>query len=155
ESLYQKWEGTGYFTADPKKPGEHYSIVIPPPNVTGVLHIGHALNNTLQDILTRWRRMQGRNTLWVPGTDHAGIATQHVVERKLRSEKIDPRALGREAFVERVWEWKEHHGSTIIRQLKRIGCSCDWTRERFTMDPGLSRAVRIVFKALFDEGLIY
>ncbi len=153
--LYAQWESAGYFHADPARGGTPHTIVIPPPNVTGVLHIGHALNNTLQDILTRFRRMQGRNALWMPGTDHAGIATQHVVERKLRAEKIDPRALGREKFIEKVWEWKEHHGSTIIRQLKTLGCSCDWERERFTMDAGLSRAVRVVFKRLFDEGLIY
>jgi len=155
EPLYAGWEAAGAFTAHPEAPGEAFSIVIPPPNVTGVLHVGHALNNSLQDILARWRRMQGRNVLWLPGTDHAGIATQHVVERRLREQGIDPRALGREEFLRRVWRWKEQHGSTIIRQLKALGCSCDWTRERFTMDEGLSRAVRLVFKALYDEGLIY
>ncbi|MBI1783780.1 class I tRNA ligase family protein, partial [Candidatus Sumerlaeota bacterium] len=155
ERHYAAWEKAGYFRADPAHPGAPFTIVIPPPNVTGMLHIGHALNGTLQDILTRWRRMQGRNALWLPGTDHAGIATQHVVERKLRADKIDPRALGRDEFIKRVWEWKEQYGSTIIRQLKSIGSSCDWSRERFTMDPGLSRAVRVVFKRLYDEGLIY
>ena len=155
ERLYAQWEEAGYFHAEPARGGEGYSIVIPPPNVTGILHLGHALNGTIQDILVRWRRMQGRNTLWLPGTDHAGIATQHVVERKLREEGIDHRDLGRDEFIRRVWEWKERHGSAIIRQFKSLGCSCDWQRERFTMDEGLSRAVRVVFKRLFDEGLIY
>jgi valyl-tRNA synthetase len=153
--IYESWEREGYFVADPKRPGKPYAIVIPPPNVTGFLHIGHALNNALQDILIRWRRMQGYNVLWVPGTDHAGIATQHVVERDLRKQGIDRRDLGREKFLERVWAWKEQYGSRIIHQLKRLGCSCDWSRERFTMDAGLSRAVATVFKRLFDEGLIY
>ena len=155
-ALYQKWEAAGYFHADVMGAKEPFTIVIPPPNVTGYLHIGHALNNTLQDILIRWRRMQGRDALWVPGTDHAGIATQHVVERQLREkEGLDRRDLGREKFLERVWEWKEQYGSRIIRQLKRLGSSCDWERERFTMDAGLSRAVMTVFKRLFEEGLIY
>jgi valyl-tRNA synthetase len=153
--IYETWERDGRFTADADAPGEVYSIVIPPPNVTGFLHIGHALNNMLQDALIRWRRMQGRNVLWVPGTDHAGIATQHVVEKALRAEGKDRREMTREAFLERVWLWKEEYGSRIIRQLKRLGCSCDWTRERFTMDAGLSRAVAMVFKRLYDEGLIY
>jgi valyl-tRNA synthetase len=153
--IYEEWESGGRFTADAENPAEPYTIVIPPPNVTGFLHVGHALNNALQDILTRWRRMQGRNTLWLPGTDHAGIATQHVVERALRAEGKDRRELGREAFLERVWAWKEVYGSRIICQLKRLGCSCDWSRERFTMDEGLSRAVATVFKRLYDEGLIY
>ena len=129
--------------------------MIPPPNVTGSLHIGHALNSTLQDILVRWMRMSGRNTLWVPGTDHAGIATQNVVERQLAKENIDRHALGREKFVEKVWEWKKEYGGRIINQLKRMGASCDWERERFTMDEGLSRAVREVFVTLYEEGLIY
>ncbi len=155
-AIYERWEKAGHFHPDPAATGEPYTIVIPPPNVTGFLHVGHAVNNTLQDILIRWRRMQGRNTLWVPGTDHAGIATQHVVEKKLwQDEKLDRRDLGREKFLERVWEWKEQYGSRIISQLKRLGCSCDWQRERFTMDAGLSRAVLTVFKRLFDEGLIY
>ena len=129
--------------------------MIPPPNVTGSLHIGHALNSTLQDILVRWMRMSGRNTLWVPGTDHAGIATQNVVERQLAKEQVDRHALGREQFVEKVWEWKKEYGGRIINQLKRMGASCDWERERFTMDEGLSRAVREVFVTLYEEGLIY
>lgn len=135
--------------------GEPFTIVIPPPNITGILHMGHALNNTVQDILIRWRRMQGRNTLWVPGTDHAGIATQNVVERALREEGKSRHDLGREAFVQRVWEWKESYGSTITWQLKMLGASCDWERERFTMDPGLSRAVTEVFLRLYKKKMIY
>ncbi|MFZ5759629.1 MAG: valine--tRNA ligase [Thermodesulfobacteriota bacterium] len=132
-----------------------FSIVIPPPNVTGVLHVGHALNNTMQDVLVRYKRMQGYNTLWVPGTDHAGIATQNVVERQLAAEEKNRHDLGREQFIDRVWQWKAESGGQIINQLKRLGCSCDWERERFTMDEGLSRAVRIVFARLYREGLIY
>ncbi len=132
-----------------------FSMVIPPPNVTGSLHIGHALNNTLQDILTRWKRMQGAPTLWVPGTDHAGIATQNVVERQLAQEGLSREQLGRESFVQRVWKWREQSGDTIIGQLKQLGASCDWTRLRFTMDDGLSHAVREVFVRLYEEGLIY
>ena len=133
-----------------------YSIVIPPPNVTGSLHMGHALNNTLQDILARFERMRGKDVLWQPGTDHAGIATQMVVERQLM-ERQEPgrRDMGRAKFLERVWAWKAESGGTIIRQLKRLGASCDWSRERFTMDEGLSRAVLKVFVALYNEGLIY
>jgi valyl-tRNA synthetase len=152
---YPLWEERGYFRADPASPKPPYSIVIPPPNVTGSLHVGHALDNTLQDVLIRWKRMDGFNALWVPGTDHAGIATQYVVERQLAAEGKTKDDVGREAFVERVWRWKEESGGTIIRQLKRLGASCDWTRERFTMDPGLSRAVREVFVRLWEEGLIY
>jgi valyl-tRNA synthetase len=155
EKWYKYWEGQGFFhaKADGAKPG--FSIVIPPPNVTGVLHMGHALNNTLQDILVRFKRMDGFDALWMPGTDHAGIATQNVVERQLAAEGKDRHALGREAFIKRVWEWKAKSGGQIITQLKRLGCSCDWSRERFTMDAGLSRAVREVFVRLYDEGLIY
>src|ERR1700761_2935522 len=133
-----------------------YCIVIPPPNVTGVLHMGHALNNTLQDILVRFERMRGRDVLWQPGTDHAGIATQMVVERQLM-ERQEPnrRALGRSRFLDKVWAWKAESGGTIIRQLKRLGASCDWSRERFTMDEGLSRAVLKVFVELYRAGLIY
>ncbi len=152
---YAFWLEKGYFHADEKAGGAPFSIVIPPPNVTGSLHIGHALNSTLQDILVRWMRMAGRNTLWVPGTDHAGIATQNVVERHLAKEHIDRQALGREKFIEKVWEWKKEYGGRIIGQLKRLGASCDWQRERFTMDEGLSRAVREVFVTLYEEGLIY
>ncbi len=152
---YDAWTKEGLFTAtmDPEKP--NFSMVIPPPNVTGVLHIGHALNNTLQDILVRYKRMDGYNTLWVPGTDHAGIATQNVVERQLAEEGKSRYDLGRERFIQRVWEWKAKSGGRIIEQLKRLGCSCDWSRERFTMDEGLSRAVREVFVRLYEEGLIY
>src|SRR5215813_8863255 len=152
---YAVWEERGYFHADVDSPKKPYCIVIPPPNVTGSLHLGHALNNTLQDVLIRYKRMDGYNTLWMPGTDHAGIATQFVVERQLEKEGKTKEDLGREAFVARVWQWKEESGGTIIRQLKRLGASCDWVRERFTMDPGLSAAVREVLVRLWEEGLIY
>jgi len=155
QAWYDHWLKKGYFHADENAVGQHFSIVIPPPNVTGQLHIGHALNSTIQDILVRWMRMSGRNTLWVPGTDHAGIATQNVVERKLDKENVDRHALGRDAFVEKVWEWKKEYGGRIIGQLKRLGASCDWERERFTMDDGLSKAVREVFVRLYEEALIY
>jgi valyl-tRNA synthetase len=153
--IYDFWESGEYFTPvdDPERP--KFSIVIPPPNVTGRLHIGHALVNTLQDIIVRWKRMSGFNTLWLPGTDHAGIATQMVVDRKLQSEGISRFDIGREKFLERVWEWKEQHRTFIKDQLARLGCSCDWTRERFTLDDGLSRAVRHVFVRLYEDGLIY
>ncbi len=152
---YAFWAGRGLFHADPDRPGEPYAIVIPPPNVTGSLHMGHALNVTLQDVLIRYNRMIGRNALWLPGTDHAGIATQNVVERLLAREGIDRQSLGRRKFVERVWAWKEESGGTILRQLKRLGAACDWERERFTMDEGLSRAVREAFVRLYRKGLIY
>jgi len=152
---YPEWEARGYFRASAPTARTPYSIVIPPPNVTGSLHMGHALNNTLQDVLVRLKRMDGFEALWVPGTDHAGIATQVVVERQLAEEGKTKEDLGREAFVERVWRWKEESGGTIIRQLKRLGASCDWSRLRFTMDPGLSRAVREVFVRLHEEGLVY
>ncbi len=155
EKWYGFWAERNYFHADETAGGEPFSIVIPPPNVTGSLHIGHALNSTLQDILVRWMRMSGRNTLWVPGTDHAGIATQNVVERQLAKDNIDRHAVGRDKFVAKVWEWKKEYGGRIINQLKRMGASCDWERERFTMDEGLSRAVREVFVTLYEEGLIY
>ncbi len=154
QRIYDEWEKAGAFR--PSGTGEPFCIVIPPPNVTGSLHMGHALNNTIQDILVRFERMRGKDVLWQPGTDHAGIATQMVVERKLAAEGQPSRwQLGREEFVRRVWEWKEESGSTIINQLKRLGASCDWSRERFTMDEGLSRAVRKVFVELYREGLIY
>ncbi|HEY0590153.1 MAG TPA: valine--tRNA ligase [Thermoanaerobaculia bacterium] len=155
ERLYASWREAGYFTpeADPERP--RFSIVIPPPNVTGRLHIGHALVNTLQDIVVRWKRMSGFNTLWVPGTDHAGIATQMVVERELAKEGIRRQDLGREEFEARVWAWKEEYGGVIVQQLERLGVSCDWTRARFTLDEGLSRAVRHVFVRLYEDGLIY
>ena len=150
EKWYAYWTDKHYFHADEGARTEPFSIVIPPPNVTGSLHVGHALNSTLQDILVRWMRMSGRNTLWVPGTDHAGIATQNVVERHLAKEHIDRHALGREQFEAKVWEWKKEYGNRIINQLKRLGASCDWDRERFTMDEGLSRAVREVFVTLYE-----
>ena len=152
---YDFWLNNGYFNASENRTGLEYSIVIPPPNVTGSLHMGHALNNTLQDILVRYHRMNGYNTLWMPGMDHAGIATQNVVERQLAAEGLTRGDLGREKFIERVWKWKEQSGGVIINQLKRLGCSCDWDRERFTMDKGLSKAVREVFVRLYQEGLIY
>ncbi|MEX1083197.1 MAG: valine--tRNA ligase, partial [Xanthobacteraceae bacterium] len=156
--IYAAWEASGAFRAGrpERRAAEPYCIVIPPPNVTGSLHVGHALDNTLQDILVRYQRMRGKDVLWQPGTDHAGIATQMVVERQLM-ERQEPgrREMGREAFLKRVWEWKEESGGTIIRQLKRLGASCDWSRERFTMDEGLSRAVLKVFVELYRAGLIY
>ena len=152
---YTLWEEKGYFKGrtDSGKPA--YSIVIPPPNVTGSLHMGHALNCTLQDILTRWKRMKGFNTLWLPGTDHAGIATQNVVERQLAEEGKTRSDLGRTAFEKRVWEWKKIAEDNILSQIRKLGCSCDWSRQRFTLDEGLSRAVREVFVRLYEEGLIY
>jgi valyl-tRNA synthetase len=154
--LYADWESRGFFKPGRNPKAEPFTIVIPPPNVTGSLHMGHALNNTIQDILVRFERMRGRDVLWQPGTDHAGIATQMVVERLLQAEsKTDRRSMGREAFLERVWAWKAESGGTISRQLRRLGASCDWSRERFTMDEGLSRAVIKVFVQLFKEGLIY
>jgi valyl-tRNA synthetase len=155
EKWYRHWEEQGLFRAKADGARPPYCIVIPPPNITGSLHMGHALNNTLQDILIRYKRMAGFDALWMPGTDHAGIATQNVVERQLAAQNLDRHALGRDAFVQRVWQWKAASGGHIITQLKRLGCSCDWSRERFTMDAGLSRAVREVFVRLFDEGLIY
>jgi valyl-tRNA synthetase len=152
---YEVWTQQGYFHASPTHPGQPYSIVIPPPNVTGSLHVGHALNHSIQDILVRWRRMQGRNVLWLPGTDHAGIATQNVVEKQLMAEGASRESLGRERFIERIWQWKATSGDTIIRQQKRLGESCDWDRLRFTMDEGLSKAVLEVFVRLHEEGLIY
>jgi valyl-tRNA synthetase len=153
---YEYWMGQRLFVADPHSKKPAYSIVIPPPNVTGILHMGHVLNNTIQDILARKARMEGKEVLWLPGTDHAGIATQVQVERKLKKEeKIDRRQIGREKFLERVWEWKNKHGGIIIDQLKKLGASCDWSRERFTMDPGYSKAVTETFIDLYDKGLIY
>lgn len=151
---YKHWSEAGYF--QPSRPdGPPFSMVIPPPNITGSLHMGHALNNTLQDVLCRYKRMNGHRVLWIPGTDHASIATENVVERQLLQEGLDKRQLGREGFIERVWRWREESGRTIVKQLKRLGVSCDWSRERFTMDEGLSRAVREVFVRLYEEGLIY
>ena len=153
--LYAAWEQAGAFAAKPGESGTPYCVMMPPPNVTGSLHMGHALNNTLQDVLTRYHRKRGRNTLWQPGMDHAGIATQMVVERQLGEEGVDRRDLGRDAFLERVWSWKAESGGTISNQLRRLGASPDWARERFTMDEGLSRAVLKVFVTLHEEGLIY
>ncbi len=159
DKWYREWLSKGYFHADEKKvlKGEKkkFSVVLPPPNVTGVLHVGHALNSTLQDIICRWKRMKGYEVCWVPGTDHAGIATQWVVERELAKEGLTRHDVGREEFLKRVWEWKEKYGSRIINQLKKLGTSCDWERERFTMDEGFSKAVRRAFVSLYREGLIY
>jgi valyl-tRNA synthetase len=152
---YPQWEASGAFAADPDSAKPPYAIMMPPPNVTGSLHMGHALNFTLQDILVRFERMRGRDALWQPGTDHAGIATEIVVTSRLAEQQINKRALGRDKFVERVWEWKAESGGTIVNQLRRLGCSPDWARERFTMDPGLAGAVRRVFVRLYREGLVY
>ena len=154
--LYAQWEASGAFAPTDDPNAEPFSIVIPPPNVTGSLHIGHALNNTLQDVLIRFERMRGKAALWLPGTDHAGIATQMVVERQLAAEgNVGRRDLGRDEFVAKVWEWKAKSGGTIVNQLRRLGASCDWSRERFTLDDGLSAAVRKVFVQLYREQLIY
>jgi len=155
EKWYKYWEENGFFTPKVEPDKEFFSIVMPPPNVTGSLHLGHAMDNTLQDILTRFKRMQGYNTLWLPGTDHAGIATQAKVEEQLAKEGTNRHALGREKFLERVWQWKEQYGGMITQQLRKLGASCDWSRERFTMDEGCSRAVREVFVGLYKKGLIY
>ena len=155
DKTYQFWLDGKYFEANNDSEKQPYTIVIPPPNVTANLHIGHAMNNTLQDILIRWKRMQGFDALWVPGTDHAGIATQNRVENMLAQEGLSRYDVGREAFVEKTWEWKHKYGNIIINQLKKIGCSCDWTRERFTMDEGCSKAVREVFVRLYEKGLLY
>ena len=152
---YTYWEENHLFRAQATSEKEPYCIVIPPPNVTGSLHMGHALNNTIQDILCRFKRMKGYNVLWQPGTDHAGIATQNVVEKDLAQKGLDRHQIGREEFIKRVWEWREKYGGMILNQLKRLGSSCDWSRERFTMDEGLSRAVREVFVRLYEDGLIY
>ena len=155
KKIYDMWVKGGYFRGriDPEK--KPFTIVIPPPNVTGQLHLGHAFDETLQDVLVRFKRMQGYAALWVPGTDHAGIATQIKVEEALRGEGLTRYDLGREKFLERVWDWKNKFGSRIVEQLKTLGCSCDWDRERFTMDEGCSRAVREVFVSLYEKGLIY
>src|SRR5215471_18348712 len=157
EKWYQFWLDNNCFTADPASRKPPFSIVIPPPNVTGMLHMGHVLNNTIQDILSRKARMDGKEVLWLPGTDHAGIATQAVVEKALRKEGLMTHRddLGREKFLEHVWAWKEKHGGIIIQQLKKLGCSCDWSRERFTMDPEYSKCVQSVFVDLYKKGLIY
>ena len=151
----QWWVERGLFRADAAASRPVFSLVIPPPNVTGSLHMGHMLEHTEIDILIRWKRMNGFNTLWLPGTDHAGIGTQVMVERQLAEEGLDRKQLGREEFERRVWQWKEEHGDTIHRQMVRLGASCDWSRERFTLDPGLSRAVREAFVRLYEKKLIY
>ena len=153
--IYSRWEKENLFCAEPSSSKKPFTIVIPPPNVTGILHMGHALNNTIQDILIRWKRMQGHESLWVPGTDHAGIATQNVVEKKIARENKKRQDLGREKFLEEVWEWRNQYGSTIINQLKRLGASCDWGKTRFTMDTDYSEAVKEVFVRLWDKKLIY
>src|SRR5690242_20309933 len=156
QRIYERWESAGSFRCGRRPEAVPFTIVLPPPNVTGSLHMGHALNVTIQDILCRFERLRGRDVLWQPGTDHAGIATQMVVERLLAEEnQADRRSMGREAFVRRVWEWKNHSGGQIAQQLRRLGASCDWSRERFTMDEGLSRAVIKVFVQLYKQGLIY
>src|SRR5258705_1824911 len=157
EKWYKFWLDQKCFVADPKSPKPPYSIVIPPPNVTGMLRMGHVLKNTIQDILARKARMEGKEVLWLPGTDHAGISTQAVVERDLRKQGLMKHRddIGREKFLEHVWAWKEKHGGIIIHQLKKLGCSCDWTRERLTMDQEYSRCVQKVFVELYKKGLIY
>ena len=152
---YPEWEKSGKFACNVQSNKEPFAIMMPPPNVTGSLHMGHALNGTLHDILVRWNRMKGKDTLWQPGLDHAGIATQMVVERQLAEEGIDRRDMGRSEFIKKVWEWKEQSGGTIVGQFKRLGTTPDWGRERFTMDEGLSAAVKKVFVQLYKEKLIY
>ena len=153
---YRVWTDEKCFAGDPAKPGEPYSIVIPPPNVTGALHLGHAINNTLQDILIRVHRMRGFNTVWIPGIDHAGIATQAVVEKQLKEkENLTRHDVGRDGLVERIWAWKQQYGDRILMQLQRLGCSCDWTRTRFTLDEMCAKAVRETFFKLFRDGLVY
>ena len=153
---YQVWMDGGWFHVDVEDAEDPYCIMIPPPNVTGALHMGHALNNTLQDIVARYQRLRGKDVLWLPGTDHAGIATQAVVEKKLFLEQnIKREDMGREAFIAEVWKWKEEYGNRILHQLQKLGCSCDWERTRFTMDEGLTHAVRESFVRLFEKGLIY
>ena len=155
DKTYQFWEEGGYFHAEVEPDKTPYTIVIPPPNITGKLHMGHALDETLQDILIRWRRMQGYNALWVPGTDHASIATEAKIVEAMRQEGITKEEIGREKFLERAWKWKETYGGHIVGQLKKLGSSCDWDRERFTLDEGCSKAVREVFAKLYEKGLIY
>ena len=156
EEYWRKyWEENKCFTPNMESQAEPYSIVIPPPNVTGALHIGHAFNQTLQDILARHARQKGKKVLWLVGMDHAGISTQNVVERTLLKQGLSRRDLGREKFLEKVWEWKEEYGGKILKQIRQLGSSVDWTRERFTMDDDLAKAVRKVFVQLYNEGLIY
>ena len=152
---YDKWQEKKYFHAEVDRSKKPFTIVMPPPNITGQLHMGHALDNTLQDILIRFKRMQGYEALWVPGTDHASIATEAKVVEKLREQGISKDDIGREKFLEHVWDWKKQYGGRIVEQLKKIGSSCDWDRERFTMDEGCSKAVKEVFVNLYNKGLIY
>ena len=155
DKIYDFWQEGNYFHAEVDKDKKPYTIVMPPPNITGQLHMGHALDNTLQDILIRWRRMQGYSALWLPGTDHASIATEAKIVEAMRKEGITKEDLGREKFLERAWEWKKEYGGRIVSQLKKMGSSCDWERERFTMDEGCSKAVKEVFVRLYNKGLIY
>ena len=155
DRIYKMWLEGGYFHAERKEGKDTYTIVIPPPNITGQLHMGHALDNTLQDILIRFKRMQGYDTLWLPGTDHAAIATEAKIVEAMRKEGISKEDIGRDGFLARAWDWKAKYGSRIIEQLKKMGSSCDWERERFTMDEGCSKAVREVFVKLYEKGLIY
>ena len=155
DRLYQKWEEKKYFHAEVDKTKKPFTIVIPPPNITGKLHMGHAFDQTLQDILIRWKRMQGYNALWQPGTDHASIATEVRITDELKKQGIDKRELGREKFLEKAWEWKNEYGGTIVSQLKKLGSSCDWDRERFTMDEGCNEAVTEVFVKMHEKGYIY
>lgn len=154
DRTYQFWVDNGYFHADVKSDKKPYTIVIPPPNITGQLHMGHALDNTLQDILIRYHRMNGYDTLWLPGTDHASIATEAKIVEAMRAEGVTKEDLGREGFLERAWEWKKQYGGRIIEQLKKMGSSCDWDRERFTLDEGCNKAVVEVFNNLYEKGLI-
>ncbi|MCH9016074.1 MAG: class I tRNA ligase family protein, partial [Gemmatimonadetes bacterium] len=154
-ALYKKWSDAGVFAAGRDSGDEPYVIVIPPPNVTSALHMGHGLNNAIQDVLIRFERMRGRDALWLPGTDHAGIATQVVVERVLAEDGLTRHELGRQKFVEMVWQWVDRYGGRINEQIKGLGASCDWTRQRFTLDEGPSRAVRTTFVSLYKKGLIY
>lgn len=155
DKWYSYWETNKLFHATFNKDKTPFTVVIPPPNITGILTMGHVLNNTIQDVLVRWKRMQGFEACWIPGTDHAGIATQNAVEKSLAKEGKNRHDLGREKFLEIVWQWREKYGSTIIQQLRKLGVSCDWERERFTMDEGLSNAVKEVFIRLFEKGLVY
>ena len=155
DRIYEFWTKGNYFHAEPDPKKKPYTIVIPPPNITGQLHMGHALDETLQDILIRWRRMQGYCALWLPGTDHASIATEAKIVEAMRKEGVTKEEIGREAFLERAWDWKRQYGGRIVEQLKKLGSSCDWERERFTLDEGCSKAVREVFVRLYEKGLIY
>ena len=155
DRIYKMWLDGGYFKADVNSKKPPYSIVIPPPNITGQLHMGHALDNTLQDILIRYKRMSGYEALWVPGTDHASIATEAKIVEAMRKEGITKDDIGRDKFLERAWDWKKQYGGRIVEQLKKLGTSCDWSRERFTMDEGCSKAVKEVFINYYNKGLIY